>query len=92
MDITVSYIVYRVIIGLIICVIFGYLQRRYSHFNLIYILLAFFVIGGIFCIIIADEILYILLTIYFIFATGVVALIQLILYIKKRQSAKNKRM
>lgn len=92
MDITVSYIIYRVIIGTVICVGFGYFQYRYRNFNLIYILLGFFVGSGIFCLIISDEILYILITIYFIFATAIVALIRLILFIKdyKRNHEKNK--
>ncbi|MGV3489062.1 MAG: hypothetical protein ACO1OC_10820 [Tuberibacillus sp.] len=92
MDITVSYILIRVIIGLFICAIFGYLQHRRPHFNYIYILLAFFVGSGIFCLFIGDEILYILFTIYFIFATGVVALVQFTHFLKKHRSEKNKGM
>ena len=93
MDITASYILFRVIIGMVICLTFVFLQYRYQHFNLIYILLVLFVGSGIYCLIVADEILYILITIYFIFATAIVAFIRFLQFIKNyrdKQSGKNK--
>lgn len=92
-DITVSYVIYRALIGIVICAAFGFLQNHYRHFNLIYILLSLFVVSSILCLILSDEILYILITIYFIFATAIVALIRLIQFIKEyksQQSNKNK--
>lgn len=93
MDITASYILFRVIFGMVICLTFGYLQSRYQDFNLIYVLLALFVGSGIYCLIVADEILYVLITIYFISATAIVAFIRFLQFIKdyrKKQSEKNK--
>jgi len=90
MEITVSYILIRVVIGIILCVIAGILQYRFRNINLIYFLLVLFVIGGIVCLIISDEILYILLTIYFIFSTAACAFIRFIRFIRdyRRKKAK----
>jgi len=90
MEITVSYILIRVVIGIILCVIAGILQYRFRRINLIYFLLVLFVVGGVICLIISDEVLYILLTIYFIFTTAACAFIQLIRFIRdyRRKNAK----
>jgi uncharacterized membrane protein len=91
MDITVSYVIYRAIIGLVICVAFGFVQNRYRHFNLIYILLGLFVLSSLICLILSDEILYILITIYFIFSTAIVSLVRFIHFIKNYRNNQSNR-
>ncbi|WP_077615293.1 hypothetical protein [Caenibacillus caldisaponilyticus] len=75
--------VFPFIIGVFICVMVGLLQYRRPDGNLIHILAVCFLVGGIYCLITADEILYVYMTIVFIFSSATAAAVKLLLFIKK---------
>mgnify|MGYP001417666775 CR=1 FL=1 len=82
MDLLLPY-VFPLIVGVFICVMVGLLQYRRPDVHLIHILAVCFLVGGLYCLITADEILYVYMTIVFIFSSATAAGVKLLLFIKK---------